>query len=78
VDDVSNRLDTLMKKNEVCTRQVLAECSPEDFETACFGMYECAVKFRLPFVEYVEGLAEEKGWTDYSRDMISEARSMVE
>jgi hypothetical protein len=78
VDDVNNRLESLMKKNEDCTRQFLAECSPEDFEIACFGIFECALKWKLPFVEYTEELAEEKGWTDYTRRMIDEARLEVE
>ena len=78
VDDVNDRLESLMQIDEDCTRQFLAECLPKDFETACFGVYECAMKWKLPFVEYVEKLAEEKGWTDYSRDVISDARAAVE
>jgi hypothetical protein len=32
----------------------------------------------MSYVEYVEGLAEEKGWTDYTRDMIHDARVEIE
>jgi hypothetical protein len=77
VDDVNDELEALMQKDEATTRQFLAECEPEDFETACFGMYECALKWKLPFVEYVEELAKEKGWTNYSRRMIREAKSVA-
>ena len=78
VEHVNDELEKLMLKDEATTRQFLAECEPNDFETACFGIDECAIKWKLPFVEYVEGLAEEKGWTDYSRDMIRYARSLIE
>ena len=77
VEDVNDRLEALMQIDEASTRRFLAECEPEDFETACFGIFECTLMFGLPFIEYVEGLAEEKGWTDYSRDMISDARATI-
>ena len=78
VDDVNIKLESLMLKDEDCTRQFLAECNSEDFEIACYGVIECAKKWKLPFIEYVEGLADEKGWTDYIRLMIRCARAAVE
>ena len=77
-DDVMDALEAALLEDEATTRKVLAECTPEEFEDACVGVLECAQKFGLPFVEYVEKLAEEKGWTDYTRNMIRGARAAVE
>jgi hypothetical protein len=77
LDDVNERLESFMQRDEACTRRFLAECEPKDFEIACYGVIECAKKWKLPFIEYIEGLAEEKGWTDYSRRMVHYARHEV-
>jgi len=77
-DDVMDTLESFMLEDETITRDFLAECTPEEFEDACVGVLECARKWGLSFVEYIEELAEEKGWTDYSRNMIGEARAEVE
>ena len=77
-DDVMDILETCMLEDEATTRKFLAECTPEEFEDACVGVLECARKWGLSFVEYVERLEQEKGWTNYTRDMISDARAEVE
>ena len=78
-DDVYKALeDEMVKSDEVTVRQFLAECNPNEFELSGYGFLEAARKFGLPFVKYIEALADEKGWTDYLKDMIGEARTEVE
>jgi len=79
VQDVMGALESeMLKSGEATTRLFLAECSLAEFEYAAWGFLELARKHGLPFVEHLEQLANEKGWTDYLEDMISEARAEVE
>ena len=69
--------EAMFQSDEARLRQFLSERNASEFEECGYGFLKCAQKFGLPFVEYVEGLAEEKGWTEYTRDMIHEARAEV-
>jgi len=70
--------EAMFQSDEADLRQFLSERNASEFEQCGYGFLKCALKFRLPFVEFIEGLAEEKGWTEYTRDMIGEARAEVE
>jgi hypothetical protein len=63
--------------NEQTARQYLKECTPQEFKLAACTFPKCALKWGGLYVEFLEQLAEEKGWTDYTRDMIGEARAEV-
>ena len=76
--DVDAILIPLLLENEDKTRLLLSECNQDEFEIMATVFYECALKFGLPFVEFLIEQAEEKGWTEYLEDMIGEARAEVE
>jgi hypothetical protein len=68
----------MSQTDEVSLKQFLAKRSANEFDECGYGFVKCAQKYGLPFVEYIEKLAEEKGWTTYLIDVISEARLEVE
>ena len=76
--DVDDELEAAMLEDEIETRKFLTSCTPKEFENSAIAFLDCAYKFGLPFVEFLEAQAELKGWTDYLRDMIGEARMEVE
>jgi hypothetical protein len=66
------------ESNEMTLRHFLASCNHYEYELSGGLFLDAALRFGIRFVEYLEQLAEEKGWTDYIRDMIDEARLEVE
>jgi len=67
-----------LEADEATLRQFLAGCTSNEFNLSGYAFLDLALKHGLPFVEYLETLADEKGWTDYLKDMIGEARMEVE